>query len=211
MAQKTDIAVIGGGPGGYVAAIRCAQLKKKVVVFEEDRVGGTCMNYGCIPTKHLLHQTKVYQEVKKSRTLDGPVSGIALNWTKVQAEKAKVVDRLVRGIEFLFQRYGIELVRGTAAFKDERTSSPLRTKRVQANRSSWPRNARPICRSSARRRHCDREASGSKTAPKRPPRRRRGRDRHRMATIYRRLGPCLSSLPPLPRIDREMAGPLSSS
>lgn len=121
MTTKKDIAIIGGGPGGYVAAIRCAQLKKNVVVFEEDRVGGTCMNYGCIPTKHLLHQTKVYQEIRKSRTLEGPLSGIALNWAKVQADKAKVVERLVRGVEFLFQRYGIELVRGTAGLKDERT------------------------------------------------------------------------------------------
>lgn len=121
MLTKKDIAVIGGGPGGYTAAIRCAQLKKKVVVFEEDAVGGTCMNYGCIPTKHLLHQTKLYKELKFSKKLDGPIDQILCNWKKVQEDKKKVVDRLVRGVEFLFQRYGIELVRAKAGLKDERT------------------------------------------------------------------------------------------
>ncbi len=121
MTTNKDIAVIGGGPGGYTAAIRCAQLKKKVVVFEDDAVGGTCMNYGCIPTKHLLHQTGIYKELKTSKKLDGPLDQIICNWKKVQEDKQKVVDRLVRGVEFLFQRYGIELVRAKAALKDERT------------------------------------------------------------------------------------------
>ena len=121
MVTSKDIAIIGGGPGGYTAAIRCAQLKKKVVVFEEDAVGGTCMNYGCIPTKHLLHQTGIYKELKTSKKLDGPLDQIICNWKKVQEDKQKVVDRLVRGVEFLFQRYGIELVRAKAGLKDERT------------------------------------------------------------------------------------------
>ena len=121
MVTRKDIAIIGGGPGGYTAAIRCAQLKKKVVVFEEDAVGGTCMNYGCIPTKHLLHQTGIYKELKTSKKLDGPLDQIICNWKKVQEDKQKVVDRLVRGVEFLFQRYGIELVRAKAGLKDERT------------------------------------------------------------------------------------------
>jgi dihydrolipoamide dehydrogenase len=121
MASKKDIAVIGGGPGGYVAAIRCAQLKKKVVVFEEDRVGGTCMNYGCIPTKHLLHRTHLYRELKVGQAFDGPVDLVRMNWAKVQQDKVRVVDRLVRGVEFLFKSLGIELVRGTAALRDERT------------------------------------------------------------------------------------------
>ena len=121
MVTRKDIAIIGGGPGGYTAAIRCAQLKKTVVVFEEDAVGGTCMNYGCIPTKHLLHQTGIYKELKTSKKLDGPLDQIICNWKKVQEDKQKVVDRLVRGVEFLFQRYGIELVRAKAGLKDERT------------------------------------------------------------------------------------------
>jgi len=120
MEFKKDIAVIGGGPGGYVAAIRAAQLGKTVVLFEREAVGGTCMNWGCIPTKHLLHQTKILRELRTGKTFDGPVGEIVLNWPRVQSEKQKVVDRLVRGVEFLLQRYGIELVRGSAVLRDER-------------------------------------------------------------------------------------------
>jgi dihydrolipoamide dehydrogenase len=120
MDMKFDLAVVGGGPGGYVAAIRAAQLGKRAVLFEEDAIGGTCMNRGCIPTKHLLHQTKLYRDLKSFKTLDGPASEIGLNWPRVQAEKGRVVDRLVRGIEFLLQRNGVTLVRGAAALRDER-------------------------------------------------------------------------------------------
>lgn len=119
--RKKDIAVIGGGPGGYVAAIRAAQLGRSVVLFERDRVGGTCMNWGCIPTKHLLHQTRVLQEIRRSKTLEGPLAQVVCNWAKVQEEKRRVVDRLVRGVEFLLQKGGIELVAGEASLRDERT------------------------------------------------------------------------------------------
>lgn len=121
MVTKKDVAVLGGGPGGYTAAIRCAQLKKSVVLFEEDAVGGTCMNTGCIPTKHLLHQSRVVREVRTSKTLTGPLDQIGCDWAKVQEDKRKVVDRLVRGVEFLLQRNGVEIVKSRAALRDERT------------------------------------------------------------------------------------------
>jgi len=117
---QKDIAVIGGGPGGYVAALRAAQLGKSVVLYEKEWVGGTCMNVGCIPTKHLLHQTKILRELRMTKTLDGPAGQVTLNWPRVLEEKRKVVDRLVRGVELLLQRNGIELVRGTAVLRDER-------------------------------------------------------------------------------------------
>jgi len=121
MVTKKDVAILGGGPGGYTAAIRCAQLKKSVVLFEEDAVGGTCMNYGCIPTKHLLHQTRVVREIRTNRKLTGPLDQIGCDWPKVQDDKRKVVDRLVRGVEFLLERHGVELVKSRAALRDERT------------------------------------------------------------------------------------------
>ena len=117
---QKDIAVIGGGPGGYVAALRAAQLGKTVVLFEKEWVGGTCMNVGCIPTKHLLHQTKILRELRASKTFDGPAARITLNWGRVQEEKRKVVDRLVRGIEYLLKNNKIDIVRGTALLRDER-------------------------------------------------------------------------------------------
>jgi dihydrolipoamide dehydrogenase len=120
MRIKKDIAVIGAGSGGYVAALRGAQLGKNVVLFEEDRVGGTCINYGCIPTKYLLHQTKLFRELTTNNKWDGPVDRIVCNWSRVQEGKLKAVDRLVRGIEFLLQKNGVEFVPGKAALQDER-------------------------------------------------------------------------------------------
>ncbi len=120
MVQKYEIAVIGAGPGGYVAAIRAAQLKKKVVLIEKKRVGGTCMNWGCIPTKFLLHETKLFKDVLNNPRLSGPVAEITCNWPAVQQEKEKRVDRLVQGTEFLLKKNGITLVKGKAVFQQER-------------------------------------------------------------------------------------------
>lgn len=217
MIAKKDIAILGGGPGGYVAAIRCAQLKKKVVVFEEDRVGGTCMNYGCIPTKHLLHQTKLFHELKKSKTLDGARDGISLNWKKVQEDKAKVVDRLVRGVEFLFQRYGIELVRGTAVLRDERTVVARvndEEKAFEAERiilATGSRSAElPFLRADGVSVVTSREALEFEPAPKSLLVIGAGAIGIEMATIYHRLGTevtVLEILPTaLPGSDKEMAG-----
>ena len=120
MHQKYDIAVIGAGPGGYVAAIRAAQLNKKVVLIEKQRVGGTCMNWGCIPTKFLLHETKLYKDVQNNPHLSGPVTEITCDWPAVQKEKGRRVDRLVQGIEFLLKKNGITVIKGKAVFRQER-------------------------------------------------------------------------------------------
>jgi dihydrolipoamide dehydrogenase len=120
MNKKFDLAVIGGGPGGYVAALRGAQLKQKVVLFEKEKVGGTCMNWGCIPAKFLLHQTKIFQETKENKYLKGPQEALACDWERVQEERKKIVERFVRGIEFLLEKNGIQLVRGEAKLRIER-------------------------------------------------------------------------------------------
>lgn len=120
MDKKYDLAIIGGGPGGYVAAIRAAQLKKRVVLVEKDRIGGTCMNYGCIPAKYLLHQTKIYRELKENKNIEGPLEKIKCNWKRVQGEKNKIVERLVKGIEFLLRKNGIEIVKGEGFIKSEK-------------------------------------------------------------------------------------------
>ena len=114
MTLTKDIAVIGGGPGGYVAALRAAQLGKSVVLFEKEWIGGTCMNVGCIPTKHLLHQTSLLRALRTAKTFDGPAGEVTLNWTRVLEEKRKVIDRLVRGVEFLLKSHKVEVVKGTA-------------------------------------------------------------------------------------------------
>jgi len=121
MSEKRDIVIIGGGPGGYLAAMRGAQLKKKITLIEEDRIGGTCINYGCIPTKYLLHQTKIYKEVKGLKTLQGPVEQISMDWKKVQAGRVSVVDRLVSGIVFLLEKGKVEIVKGTGRLRADKT------------------------------------------------------------------------------------------
>jgi dihydrolipoamide dehydrogenase len=114
MSEKRDIVIIGGGPGGYLAAMRGAQFRKKITIVEADRIGGTCINYGCIPTKYLLHQTKILKEVVGTRTLEGPTGEIRLNWSRVQQGRQAVVDSLVKGLVFLLEKGKVEIVKGTA-------------------------------------------------------------------------------------------------
>ena len=122
MQKKFDIVILGGGPGGYVAAIRAAQLEKKVVLIEDDRVGGTCINYGCIPTKYLLYHSHLLSEVRESKVIDGPVEKLSINLRNMQDEKQGVVDKLVSGLEFILKKNGVEhfdypLIHGNGKFK----------------------------------------------------------------------------------------------
>ncbi len=114
MAEKRDIVIIGGGPGGYLAAMRAAQFGKRITVVEADRIGGTCINYGCIPTKYLLHQTKILKEVAGTKTLEGPTGEVRLNWALAQRGRQAVVDSLVKGLVFLLEKGKVEIVKGTA-------------------------------------------------------------------------------------------------
>jgi len=120
MSEKRDLVIIGGGPGGYVAALRAAQLRKTVTLIEDDRIGGTCMNYGCIPTKFLLSQTKTWSELKNNQRIEGWRETVRLDWASVQKEKRAVVDRLVRGTEFLLERNGVEILKGRGGLRRER-------------------------------------------------------------------------------------------
>ena len=112
--MKYDLIVIGGGPGGYVAAIRSAQLGKQVVVVEEATLGGVCMNSGCIPTKYLLNQTKKYKDIKANKNFTGPVDQIGYDWDQVLAGKQKIVARLIKGTEFLLQNNCVTVIQGKA-------------------------------------------------------------------------------------------------
>lgn len=111
---ETEVVIIGGGPGGYVAAIRCAQLGKKVVLIEEDRLGGTCLNYGCIPTKALAHSTKVLKHIKEAAHYGFDLPSYGINMARVTERKTEVVDSLVGGIAHLMAANGIRVIEGTA-------------------------------------------------------------------------------------------------
>lgn len=113
-----SIIVIGGGPGGYVAAIRAAQLGAKVTLIEKEHVGGTCLNIGCIPTKVLLHTAEMFTEIKASQEMGIKISDIEIDWNQLQNRKESVVNQLVDGVTGLLQLNNIELIRGSAEFID---------------------------------------------------------------------------------------------
>ena len=110
---KYDVAIIGSGPGGYVAAIRAGELGLKTIVVEKDPyLGGTCLHIGCIPTKVLLHHADVYDHFKNASELGFEVSGLKINWANILARKSKIVTKHAKGIEFLFKKNKVEWVQG---------------------------------------------------------------------------------------------------
>ncbi len=114
------ILVIGGGPGGYVAAIRGAQLGADVTIVEKNRLGGTCLNVGCIPTKALLDSAHVFHQTKSSLDI-GIEANPILHWDKVQARRKSIIDTLVGGVEGLMKVNKIKVEIGEARFKDKTT------------------------------------------------------------------------------------------
>ncbi|MFZ4597109.1 MAG: dihydrolipoyl dehydrogenase [Terrimicrobiaceae bacterium] len=111
-----DLIVVGGGPAGYVGAIRAGQLGKKVACVEMDRAGGTCLNWGCIPTKSLLKNAEVYQMLTHHAGDFGlTVEGFKFDWEKVIGRSRKVADKLAGGIEMLFKKNKIDYIRGEAS------------------------------------------------------------------------------------------------
>lgn len=106
-----DLAVIGGGPGGYVAAIRGAQEGLKVLLVEKDALGGTCLNRGCIPTKSLVYDTKLYKAAKASSILKG-TEQLSLDTSKMTKRKRKVVKTLVSGLGTIIKSNNIDLATG---------------------------------------------------------------------------------------------------
>ncbi len=117
-----SVIVIGGGPGGYVAAIRAAQLGAKVTVIEKEFLGGTCLNIGCIPTKCLLHSAELLEEIRnQGKEIGVETSGVSVNFTQVMAHKNAISARLTSGVAGLLRMNKITKVDGTAAFTGPKT------------------------------------------------------------------------------------------
>src|SRR6267378_2730381 len=113
MAESTyDCIVIGSGPGGYVAAIRAAQLGKRTAVIESDKVGGRCLNYACIPAKALLRSADLLSEIRDSEEFGLKVSGVEVDYAAVQARRERVVSTLTSGVAGLFRKNEIDLIEG---------------------------------------------------------------------------------------------------
>ena len=115
-AEGGGVLVIGGGPGGYVAAIRAAQLGAKVTLVERAEIGGTCLNRGCMPTKALLHSSEVYELASNSADIGIIGRDVAVDWPRVQATRQSVSDKLTGGVRALMRANRITLVEGEAKF-----------------------------------------------------------------------------------------------
>ncbi|MDX8431781.1 MAG: dihydrolipoyl dehydrogenase [Candidatus Algichlamydia australiensis] len=120
--MEYDLVVIGAGPGGYVAAIRAAQLGLKTACVEKDpNLGGTCLNVGCIPSKSLLHSSELYHQILHGASDHGIDAKPTLDFNKMMMRKKGVVERFNRGIEMLFQKNGVTKIIGEGRFKDANT------------------------------------------------------------------------------------------
>src|SRR6266581_2460208 len=114
-AHTVDLAVVGTGPGGYVGAIRAAQLGLSVAVVEDDRPGGVCLNWGCIPTKALLRNAEVLHLVEKAEAFGIRIEKYQADYAQAVRRSRSVADRMAKGVEFLFRKNKITLVPGRGA------------------------------------------------------------------------------------------------
>lgn len=112
MSEKFDVVVIGGGPGGYVAAIRASQLGFKTALIEKDRVGGICLNWGCIPTKALLKSAELYNLMKRADEFGLKIGDLGFDFKKIIQRSRQVAERLTRGVEFLLKKNNVTKISG---------------------------------------------------------------------------------------------------
>src|SRR5256886_812607 len=114
MAGSYDLVVIGGGPGGYVAALRAAQLGARTAIVEKDRMGGTCLVRGCIPTKALLQSSELYTMARDGAAFGLVADNVGFDWSAAQKRKGSVIDQLVKGVEGLLKAGGVTSYKGGA-------------------------------------------------------------------------------------------------
>jgi dihydrolipoamide dehydrogenase len=117
--HQFDTVVIGSGPGGYVAAIRAAQLKQKVAVIERSEIGGICLNWGCIPTKALLKNAEIFEHFKRADEFGLKADNLSFDFEKIINRSRGVADQNSKGIQFLFKKNKIDLLVGSASFKSK--------------------------------------------------------------------------------------------
>jgi len=145
--KDSDLVVIGAGPGGYVCAIRAAQLRLRTIVVEMDRLGGECLNYGCIPSKSLITVSKLYAKVKEAERFGLKVRGVELDYITMQKWKSEVVAKLASGIESLFKGNGVEVLMGEAEILETnrvRVRSRTGTEEINTKKIVLATGTRPI-------------------------------------------------------------------
>src|SRR4051794_39581761 len=123
--ETFDVVVIGAGPGGYPAAIRAAQLGASVAIVEKERLGGTCLNWGCIPTKTLIAAADTFAKIKHAEAIGFTFKGVSMDYGALIQHKDKVINQLQGGIKQLLTANGVKQFTGTASFKGRQTISVL--------------------------------------------------------------------------------------
>ncbi len=149
MVDQFDIVVVGGGPGGYVAALRASQLGSRVALVEDKYLGGVCLNVGCIPTKALLRSAEVYETIRNARKFGIRVQGkVEPDWAAMQKRKAQISGRLTRGVGSLLKRANVTVLDGRGRLLDARTvevtGADGAVRQVSAERVILATGSRPI-------------------------------------------------------------------
>ena len=117
MHDNYDVLIIGGGPGGYVAAIRAGQLGLRTVLVEKQHLGGICLNWGCIPTKALLHGAEVAHSITHASQLGISVGEVNVDLQKLVQFSRAVSQQLTGGVEYLLKKNGVRVIDGTARLR----------------------------------------------------------------------------------------------
>ncbi|HLS34614.1 MAG TPA: dihydrolipoyl dehydrogenase [Bacillota bacterium] len=125
MSNEYDLVILGGGPGGYVAAIRASQLDLKVAIVEKEKLGGTCLHKGCIPSKALLRSAEVYRQTKEANSYGIDVNELTLNFSKVQNRKEDIINRLHQGVRGLMKKGKIDVYNGIGRILGPSIFSPI--------------------------------------------------------------------------------------
>ncbi|AAU04248.1 dihydrolipoyl dehydrogenase [Rickettsia typhi] len=141
--EQYDVAVIGGGPGGYVAAIRAAQLKKKVVLIEKSHLGGVCLNWGCIPTKSLLKSAEVFEYIKHAKDYGIDVGIAEINIQKIVERSREIASTLACGVQLLLKKNKVTIINGVASFGENKVINVNDKPTVKANNIIIATGARP--------------------------------------------------------------------
>jgi len=144
--KEYDIVVLGAGPGGYVAAIKAAQMGAKTAIIEKDELGGVCLNWGCIPTKTLLKSAKVYEDIMNAERFGIKIadkSCVSIDWPKMQKRKENVVKKLTSGVKFLLRKNGVVIYNGYGEVIDKNTlkvnEETIKTKNLIIGTGSSPK------------------------------------------------------------------------
>lgn len=147
--SEYDVAVLGAGPGGYVAAIRASQLGLSACVIEKDKPGGVCLNIGCIPSKALIHQAEIFHSIKGLEDMGVKVDSAGLDYEKVFQKSRKAADKLSKGVQFLLKKNKVDLKMGTGKLKGPKeieldNGETVRAKNIIVATGSRPRELPPF-------------------------------------------------------------------